>query len=246
MKKRVDPLKRSCCSIGIIGGADGPAAVFAGHSNEEAEKKWAQVLEECRKLAVPIVHAKTGEELMQYLIKEYDAREIEISERQKIAVKINVLLKYFPDLMPRHEFPQNQDKEALMEWASQMHEDLWNRAQMVPDEKYGLKFVSLTIPKTEKTARYYEILELEQRKHLEKHRPLWSRLFRKHEREPNPIISYMVFDIETSTGYMQMRNGCHALMNEIILWKGITQEDIDNCTPEFMSYAAAMRDMGKI
>jgi hypothetical protein len=52
--------------------------------------------------------------------------------------------------------------------------------------------------------------------------------------------------IECSTGYVEMyHNSCGALFNEIILWRGVTKEDIDHETPAFWEYAAAMRHAGR-
>lgn len=56
----------------------------------------------------------------------------------------------------------------------------------------------------------------------------------------------MVFAIELSTGYWQLDDGCGALMNEVVLWRGVTREDIEKETPAFLAYAAAMRDTGRL
>lgn len=237
------------CSIGVIGGADGPTAIFLSHSsgNPRVENKWLQILEACKKLVVPKNHAITGDELKQYLIAEYDAQEIEVSKGQRLSLKINVLLNYHPEALQQPAMPQQDaDKETWLKWVNQKHTDYWHSAQLVPDEKYGLRFACLNVPRTPKTERFYLILEQERRDNIRKQQSLRSKLLGKYSKEFEEEVDDMEFELELSTGYMQLRNGCSLLMNEIILWRGVTQEDIDNCTPVFISYAAAMRDTGKI
>ena len=56
----------------------------------------------------------------------------------------------------------------------------------------------------------------------------------------------MLFGIEMSTSYCQLDDGCKSLMDEVTIWRGVTQEDIDHETSAFTAYAAAMRDAGKL
>jgi hypothetical protein len=76
---------------------------------------------------------------------------------------------------------------------------------------------------------------------------VFNRLFKrikerlKYGKQKEPEIT---LDIELSTCHLSMGNGCGRLMNDLVLWRGITKEDIEQCTPQFMAYAAAMRDMG--
>lgn len=249
MKQENGSHEEGSCSIGIIGGADGPTAIFLSDSGGKAksENKWHKILEACKKLAMPKDHAITGDELKQHLIEEYNAQEIEASEGQKLSLKINVLSNYYPDALQQPPMPpKDADKEIWMKWAKQNHSDYWHSSQLVPDEKYGLRFSVLKVPRTPKTERFYEALAKERRDNMRKHQSIFSRLFRRHQEEPDWAMDDMEFELELSTGYMQLKNGCKLLMDEIILWRGVTQEDIDNCTPFFMSYAAAMRwDIGK-
>lgn len=236
-------------SIGVIGGADGPTAVFARDSSgrAEPESKWNQILEACKKLIVPKAHAVTGDELKHHFIKEYGAQEIEISDGQKLALKINVLSNYHPDALQQPAMPlQNADKETWAKWANQKHADYLHSVQLVPDEKCGLRFTCFKIPRTSKTERFYSILIQERKDNIRKHQSMLSKILGKHPEEFDVEMDDMEIELELSTGYLQLINGCDSLMNEIRLWRGVTQEDIDLCTPIFISYAVAMRDTGKI
>lgn len=230
LKKSRSLSKTSQSSIGIIGGSDGPTAVFVCDEKDQAQKhsKWQQELAVCRKQTVPKERMVTGDELKQHLVNEYGAIEMEISEGKKTALKICVLSNYYP--------------ETLLEWAKKDHVNRWQAAQNVSDEEYGLRYTCLTIPRTEKTERFY--ITMEHDNSIRDHRSLLSKLFRKSSQELNVNIDEMEFQIELSTGYMQLNNGCQSLFNEVILWRGVTKEDIETQTPSFLGYAAAMRDEG--
>lgn len=248
MKNENDINEKKACSIGIIGGADGPTAVFLSDSDEngKVKDKWQKTLEACEKLAVPREHAVTGDELKRHLIEKYTAQEVEASEGQKLALKISVLLNYYPDVLQQPVMPpKDAGRETLMKWANQKHADYWQSAQLVPDEKYGLRFSILKVPRISENEPFYDLRAKEIRDNIRKRQSLLSRLFRRHKEKPGWEMDDMEFLLELSTGYMQLSNGCKSLMDEIILWRGVTKEDIDNCTPVFMSYAAALRDTGK-
>lgn len=223
--------------VGIIDSGDGPTAVYIGSSEkrEKLEDKWEQLLETGKKLVIPKTYITTSSEWKEHLIDKYDAQEIKISEGQKLALKITVLINYYPDAL---EHPMMSSNEK--------HLDYWNSAQLVSDEKYGLGFACFKIPRTPKTEHFYQALEQERNDNIRKNQSFISKLFKRHPKESDEITEDMELEIELSTGYLQLRNGCARLMNEIILWKGVTQKDIDHCTPTFVSYVAAMRDTGKI
>lgn len=222
--------------IGVNGCADGSRAVVSDASGgPNPESKWNHILEECKKLVAPIAHAISGDKLMQHLIEEYGAHEIEISHGQKLALKINVLSNYLPDALQQPSMPQQDaDKKTWTKW-EQNYADYWHSVQLLSDEKYGLRFACLKVPRTTKAERFYTMLEHERKDDM-----------RKHPKDYDEKVDDMEFELELSTGYIALRNGCNLLMNEIILWRGVTQEDIDKCTPIYIAYVAAMRDTGKI
>ena len=52
--------------------------------------------------------------------------------------------------------------------------------------------------------------------------------------------------LEIKSQYICIKNASNEFANELILWKGVTQHDIDHKTPEFMTYVEALRNLGKI
>jgi hypothetical protein len=221
-------------SIGIIGGADGPTAVFVAKS--PAGGQWQKALTSCKMEAEPRAAHVTGEALAQHLKEQYGAYEVPVSRGKRMALKMSMLMNHHSEVLAQPPMPpQNAGLKAWREWAEQSHMDM-QAASDIPDELYGLKYLFLAVPRNGKTERFYTEAEREQE--LQRKR-FCQRLFVK--KAPPVRAKKMVFGIELSTGYCQLDDGCQTLMDEVTLWRGVTREDIQNETPEFMAYAAAMR-----
>ena len=241
--------KKESSAIGIIGYADGPTTVFVTDSEgrASADNQWQRVLNACKRQAVPKERNFTGEEIKSYIIEAYGAKEIELTPTRKLMLKVNVLSNFYPEALKTTAMPEkNVDKKTWLEWAQQTQIDLLDAARQVSDEAYGLSYAFLRIPHTEKTEIYYMARKEEQKKHENKHRRFFTRHRKAQSANLNEEEPEMLLELELSTAYMTLQNGCGALMNEIILWRGITKEDIEKCSPQFMAFAAAMRDTGKL
>lgn len=56
----------------------------------------------------------------------------------------------------------------------------------------------------------------------------------------------IIVKLEITTNYICMDNASRKFADELFLFQGVTQEDIDNKTPRFIAYANTLRDIGKI
>lgn len=226
-------------AIGIIGGADGPTAVFVGKPYPDGQ--WLKTLDICKKTAKPRTTRVTGAELAQYLKEEYGAYEVPVSGGKRLALKMTVLMHYHSEAVAQPPVPpEDADINAWREWAEQSHMDM-EAARNIPDERYGLEYLFLAVPRNAKTERYYK--EAEQELSQPK-MSLWQRLLGK--KAPPVHAIKIMFGIELSTGHCQLDGGSKTLMDEVTVWRGVTQEDIECETSEFMAYAAAMRDTGRL
>jgi len=222
-------------AVGIIGGADGPTSIFIGAPNHE----WGKTLEKCRHTAMPRNCRVTGDELAKHLIEEYGAYKVPVSNGKRLALKMTVLMNEHSEALAQSPMPsQDAGLEAWKAWAEQTGDI--EAARNIPDEQYGLRYLFLAMPRTEKTERFYAEAEREQ----EPPKSFWERLI--HRKKAPTRTRKMIFGIELSTGYCQLDDGCSSLMNEVTLWRGVTREDIEFETPAFMAYAAAMRDEGRL
>jgi GrpB-like predicted nucleotidyltransferase (UPF0157 family) len=235
-----------CCSIGIIGGADGPTAVFiAGkESGSDRQRKWDKTLEVCKSKAVPVERLKSGDEMKTYLMEVLGAQETAPLSGQKKSLKINALMNSHPETLQQPAMPDEAaPKKEWIEWAKKSHMAYSEAAERLPDDAYGFRYTFLRIPRNKATKVYYRARTKENKTDVFKR--LFERIMErlKYGKSQDPDIT---LDIELTTCHMSMGNGCARLMNDLVLWRGITQQDIDECTPQFMAYAAAMRDTGEL
>lgn len=242
ISKRQSNKNDGACAVGIIGGADGPTAVFvASGKNRERKRQWDVALEACKEIAVPVEHIKTGDELKNYLMETFGAEEIEPQQWQLDMLKINALMNHHPEALQMPELPDEKaTQEEWLEWAKEKHLDYRESAKRLPDDVFGFRYAFLRIPHNEKTRIYYRARQKEDK--MTGIKGLFYALKRYVKRQDEPE---MMLDIELSTCHMSMGNGCARLINHLVLWRGITKEDIEQRTPLFMAYAAALRDKSK-
>ncbi len=248
---------KNCCSVGIIGGADGPTTVFITEPKSRKKRKqrrrdklqreWQSVLEACKQQATPVPRIKNADELKAYLIEAFGAKETEPMPSQILSLKINALMNCHPEVLQSPDMPEeNADKQEWIQWAQQSHLDYCEAARLLPDDIYGFRYAFLSIPRNDATNAFYIERDNESR-NIKKKFGLKTKLKPEEpgdaDDEEEPDIT---LDIELSTCQISMGNGCAKLMNELTLWRGITQDDIDNQTAQFMAYAAAMRDTGQL
>ena len=110
-------------SVGVIGGKDGPTAIFSV-SKREREKRRAEqeaFLERAQKLAVP--NAKSFDETVRYLCEIYGARPCGLSKGQRQSAKVNIILNMHPDLVGWEPFPEDPTEEQLIEYREK--QDSW-------------------------------------------------------------------------------------------------------------------------
>jgi len=198
--------------IGIIGKGDGPTSIYVG-------KKAASSI---GTIEASEVQNKIWEEKKEECRKNATPREKKVSG---IELKNYLIDQYSAVEM---EFPERQKQAFKASVLCNIHPEAFPESCFPPKEggKRALK--------------------------------KWLK-----QNNPEPIIlaedipdekyglqfSYLVLQekevriyLELTTGHMQLSSTWYDsadLSREIVLWKGITKEDIDNETPEFMAYADA-------
>lgn len=226
--------------IAIIGGADGPTSLHVSNSvkKEIQEDKWNQLLQTCKEIIEPKSNKITGAEIKQFVIDKYDARETVLSAGRKSSLKYNVILNHYPEAL--------EELKVSLENKEMGHFEQFRNIELIRDEKYNLQFFAFVIPRTLKTEIYYKENAHEINEYINETKSLFSRIIKRPPTKTFEDVEEMKLEIELSTGYIQLSNGGRKIIHEIVLWKGVVQEDIDNCTPTFMEFAAAMRDRGQI
>ena len=132
--------------IGIIGGADGPTAIFMTERTEEEKKRQDDFLSLAAKKISPCAH--TLAQLEEYLVQKYGAVPVELSHGQREMLKVNVILNYYPELIgPKRELPDHPSKRELLRYAREDHS--FEEARAVDGEALGLSCAGYRLPEIE-------------------------------------------------------------------------------------------------
>lgn len=63
---------------------------------------------------------------------------------------------------------------------------------------------------------------------------------------PNGKPKGAIICMEMKTHYMSLSNAPKEVSDELRVWQGVSQEDIDHKSPRFVAYADALRDLGRL
>lgn len=216
MRRFNQSCRTSAGSIGIIGGADGPTAIFRASRREKREREYREFFMRAQQALKPC--RRSFSQLEEYLISTYQAQPCQLSAGELETIKVNVLLNYRPELLEEIPFPNGCGKTSF--------ETPFLRAHAYPMEKLGLQPKAYLLPTV--------FPDLPQPK-----RWLW----RKKPipgRKPSPAVVIW----EETSGYLRMDHENDSVMLEMVLFLGIDQKDIAEKSPRFMSYAMACRKKG--
>ena len=206
----------SAGSIGIIGGSDGPTAIFCTSRREKREREYQEFLMRAQQALKPC--RRSFSQLEEYLISTYQAQPCQLSAGELETIKVNVLLNYRPELLEETPLPNGCGETSF--------EALFLRAHAYPMEKLGLQPKAYLFPTV--------FPDPPQPK---------RRLWRKKPipgRKPSPAVVIW----EETSSYLCMNHGNDSVMSEMVLFLGIDQKDIAGKSPRFVCYAMACRKKG--
>ncbi len=243
MKKK----RTKASSVGVIGGKDGPTAIFSVSKREWERSKAEQeaFLERAKKLAVP--HVKSFDETVRYLCETYGARPCGLSKGQRQSAKVNIILNMHPDLVGWEPFPEDPTEEQLIEYREK--QDSWlEQAFGYPEEKLGLMIEGYRIP--EDTANI--LRERDQKESVPGRKGFWSRVVggwagwwtgRRGSQKKEPQQLTVV--LERTHQYLVADGaGGGALCDDLARFQGVSEKDIREKSPRFVAYAYLMKKDG--
>lgn len=216
--------KNQASSVAIIGGADGPTAIFSmsKKSLKKQQQKQEQILLWAKKHAKP--SRRSFSELEEYLKEKWGAYKNPLSQREEEMIKTNVILNSYPELVGAAAKPPEQDASE-QEWKEYLDRDMtsFDLAREYPAEKLGLVMKSLVIPKEKaKILRGMDSQNLFYRFALRK------------------IPGEMVVNWEEKSEHLSVKNGCQSVMDLIAVFLGVSEEDIALENDRFVAYAYAL------
>ena len=192
--------------------------VIYGSSNKN-KKDFDKKIDNFAKKAEPC--KKSNKEVLEYLNEKYGINEEALSQTEKESYKVNYILNKRPELLKTPEIINNKKMLSRKEMA-ELNENSVSRikeARAYPFEKLGLELRGF----------YFQYFLSDSEKLL----------FHIVSDEKNNA-----FNIKVSAINREMTDAEHEIISEIIddiiIFQGITKEDIEKRTPEFLSYAAAV------
>ncbi len=213
-------------------------------SDEQNNSRFTEWAESCAKLVKTNSH--TISETEQFFLTLCDVIPLEPASIHIENFKFNIVLSYFKDKLehqpPKFSFDMT-DKE-IENWHREdraMREEILNS----PPERFGLVMHGYHLPHSHRNEEIYE----NTKRLCEKYQTMHAKeLLEKYP--PAPPIEVKNLDIyflfEESTGYLQCCGGGQDIYQKLILFKGITQDDIDKSSPQFLSYITVLRDTGML
>lgn len=144
MKKQKDSASSNrAASIGIIGGADGPTALFVSRKRRRQKEEQEQFLAEAAKKIIPCY--RPFDQLETYLKEHYHAVPVALSQEQKENVKVNVILNHHREILVLpHPLGKHPSKRQLRRYAEE--DTSFQQAREYPAERLGLDIRGYQLP----------------------------------------------------------------------------------------------------
>lgn len=187
--------------------------------SKEKEEKFHQWMEHCAKLVTPCAH--TFKETVKYFLEQCDALPLDKNDRRLKVFQANVVMSCCRD---KHE---HQASEPL----SNIRSKVMNSSP----EYFGLDIHGYYLPRTERNAVYYEEAYAEEQESLKCITPNFR-----------STVHDICFFFEETMPFWQCHGGGHSLMARLMVFRGISQEDIEKRSPRFLGYITTLSEMGEL
>ena len=141
--------EKSAASIGIIGGADGPTAVFTAGKKvplkHRIRKRWFDYRrKQIAKRIKPQPH--TMDEVMQYLQSRYGFAEVKKESEEYLReyreMRCSSILQYAPELLGEYATPPqftSRDEEGIRKFQEELQKRQ-QRAMEIPEETFDIEY----------------------------------------------------------------------------------------------------------
>lgn len=199
--------KRSnrACSIGIIGGADGPTCIFAANKNTLSYPEGQTFLKNIKSKLT--ANCRTVYELEKHLIANYNAVPVCLPKKREELFKANVIMNKFRQVLVLPEpLGAKPTKRQLLKYLQ--NDTSFEQARNYPSEELDLDIKAYILP-------FSSADECE-----------------------------AVVELEMTSGYISITGAAKEVIDDLIIWYGISEEDIANETQRFAAYAYTLREQG--
>lgn len=206
--------------------------VFA--SDDSFKQKYEQWIEDCARLVTAGTH--TFEETEKYFLEQCDTLPVSSDNIHLKSYKYSLIMNYFKDKLEYQaaDFSFEMTDKEMEKWHrenSAMQEEVRNS----PPERFGLNLKGYLLPNTERNRSFYKEASMQAQKHIQ-----------HSEAKQQVDMPNIYFFFEDTTENIEASGGGASLMNQLIIFRGISQDDINKRTPKFLSYINSLREVGKL
>lgn len=186
-------------------------------SDDKWDKKFQQTMQEYAKLVTACDH--TFKEIEQYFLEQCDALPLPSNDKHMKLFQAHVIMDSSKS-RPENRVPRfsNMTDEEIDKWHKE-RSAMFHEAEYAPPQQFGLDIHGYYLPHTERNKVFYD-------------------------QSNKGFNQYVNFFFEETTGYYQFSCAGCSLMYQVIIFIGISEEDIEKHTQRFVGYINAMIKMG--
>ncbi len=195
---------------------DGAIGIICTDKNKKND--FDKKVDELSKITVPCY--KTNSQVINYIKEKYNFQQVDISDKELENYKVNYILGRHPELLTISQkgYPQDASRKIILE-IHEHNEKVFEEARNYPFEKLNLD--------------------------IEMYKMNYS-LKGDTKVEFNIIADNTNDEISGSASMTNAKHTetdvriVHGILDDISIYKGVKQEDIENKTMKFMCYASAV------
>jgi hypothetical protein len=204
-------------------------------SDDKQEEKFQQWVDDCSKLVTACSH--TFKETEHYFFEHCDALPLALDDKRMKSFHCNVIMNHCKDKLEHQpsEISFDMTDNEIEKWHKEQNA-MREEAKNSSPERFGLNMRGYYLPHTERNAVFYEQTYIEAKKWMKHavHSPM--------QIETQDIC----FFFEETTEHFQSSGAGGNLMQQLIVFRGVIEEDIQKRNPRFLVYISTLCDMGNL
>lgn len=189
----------------------------------ERDSNYHSWVDKCVKSVNPCAH--TFKKTEEYFLQSCDIRPVCPNDRRLKHYLFNVVMNCCKDKLSKTltNFSFDMTDEEMEKWHNEQ-KTIRDEVMNSKPEQYGLIIRGYYLPHTRRNEVYYEKVQ------------------KDNQSDQNIIF----FFEETTESFQCYNSGGSDLMKQLIVFRGVTDEDIKSRSFRFLSYISTLRDLGEL
>jgi hypothetical protein len=206
-----------------------------GLVDDKWKEKFQQWVQECAKLVTACT--PTFKEIEQYFLEQCDALPLITNDNRMKSFQLDVIMNHCKDKLEHQasEFSFDMTDEEIEKWRGEenaMRQEVMDSSP----QQFGLNIRGYYLQHTERNEIIYEQAYQEVQKFMKDNNQDTKQL----------KMQDICFFFEETTGHYQFSGGGCSLKNQLIVFMGVSEADIERRSQRFLVYIAALHDMGNL